>query len=81
MSFFYFFLLSVAKALTVKAFLEVTLVSLTLRVRTFNIFEKAEAISLYWFAAQQQTSTSRPEKFDLSYAKNSPRFNEFNFKL
>ena len=31
---------------------------------------------LYWFAAQQQTSTSRPQKFDLFYPKFSPDLNE-----
>ena len=37
---------------------------LTLRVCTaFKIFEKTQAILLYWFAAQQQTSTTRRQKF------------------
>ena len=33
---------------------------------------------LYWFAAQQQTSIPRPQKFDLLYSKFSPDFNEFS---
>ena len=31
---------------------------------------------LYWFAAQQQTSTSTRQKFDLFYPKLSPDLNE-----
>ena len=67
--FFDSFSLSTAKRLTIKAFLEVTLVSLTLGKRTvFKIFGKTQAISLYWFPAQQQTSTSRRQKLDSFYS-------------
>ena len=34
------------------------------------------AILLYWFAAQQQTSTSRRQKFDLFDPKFSSEFNK-----
>ena len=37
-----------------------------------------QAISLYWFAAQQQTSTLRPQKFGLFYLKFSAKLNELN---
>ena len=61
LSFLSYFLLSDAKRSTIKAFLEVGLVLLTLTARTvfffFLVFEKTQAISLDWFAAQQQTST------------------------
>ena len=61
------------KRLSIKAFLEVTLVSLTLRVHTiFLILVETQTILLYWFAAQQQTSTSRWQKLDLLYPKSSP---------
>ena len=43
--------------------------------------EKTLAISLDWFAVEQQTSKSRPQKFDLCYLKFSAEFNEFNRKL
>ena len=59
LSFLSYFLLSDAKRSTIKAFLEVGLVLLTLTARTvffFLVFEKTQAISLDWFAAQQQTS-------------------------
>ena len=45
---------------------------------TFKIFEKLQPISLYWFAAQQQTSTSRQQKFDLFYPTFNPEFNELS---
>ena len=62
-----------------KAFLEVTLVLLTLGARTvFKIFGKTQRISLYWFASQQQTSTSRRQKSDLFYRKLYPEFNELS---
>ena len=49
----------------------------------FKIFEKMQAISLYWFATQQQTSTFRWEKscFTLFYLKLSAELNELNFNL
>ena len=59
-----------------KTFFEVTLISLSLRACTVKIFEKTQSFSLYWFAAQQQTSTCRRQKFDLSYPEFSPEFNE-----
>ena len=44
--------------------------ALTLRARTFfKNFEKMQAISLHWFAAQQQNSTLRRQKIDLLSAK------------
>ena len=52
---------------------------LTLRKRTvFKIFEKMRAILLYWFAAQQQTSTLTWQKFGFFYAKFSAEFNEIS---
>ena len=48
---------------------------LTLRARTvFKIFEKNAGISLYWFAVQQQTNTSRGQKFGLCYLEFSAKF-------
>ena len=35
-----------------------------------------QAISLYWFAAQQQTSALRRQKIGLLYVKLSAEFNE-----
>ena len=35
-----------------------------------------QPVSLHWFAAQQQSSTSRWQNFDLIYPKFSPEFNE-----
>ena len=35
-----------------------------------------QAISLYWFAGQQQNSTLTRQKFSLFYAKFSAEFNE-----
>ena len=40
-----------------------------------------QPILIYWFAAQQQTSTSRRQKFDLFYPKFSSKFNELSRKL
>ena len=40
-----------------------------------------QAISLYWFAAQQQTSTSRRQKNDLFDPKFSAEFNELSLKF
>ena len=37
--------------------------------------------SLYWFAAQKQTSTSRQKKFELFYQKFSSQFNELSPKF
>ena len=69
------------KRLSIRAFLEITLVSLTLRVRTvFFEFFKKQPNSLYWFAAEQQTSTSRRQKFDLFYPKFTSEFNERSLK-
>ena len=38
-------------------------------------------MSLYWFAVQQQTNTSRRQKFDLLYPKFSAQFNELTLKF
>ena len=44
---------------------------------SFQIFEKVKVISLYWFAAQQETITFRRQKFGLFYLEFSTDFNEF----
>ena len=55
---------------------------LTLRQRTvFFNFEKAQAISLYCFAAQKQASTSRRQKYSFFYLKLSAKFNEVSVKF
>ena len=36
------------------------------------------AISLYWFAAQQRTSTLRLQKIDLFYVKFNAQFNKLS---
>ena len=55
---------------------------LNLRVALFfKTFEKTQAILLYWFAVQQQTSTSRGQKFGLFYLKFSAKFNEISLKF
>ena len=62
-----------------KVYLEVSLVSLTLRASTvLNIFETMLAISLYWFAAQQQTSTLTTQKCGFFYAKFSAELNKIS---
>ena len=38
-------------------------------------------MSLYWFAAQQQTSTVRPQKYNLFYVKFSAQSNGFGLFL
>ena len=40
-----------------------------------------QAISLYWFAAQQQTSTLTRQKCGFFYLKFSAEFNEISFFL
>ena len=40
-----------------------------------------QAILLNWFAVQQQTSTSRQQKFDLPHSKFSAEFNELSPKF
>ena len=53
------------KQLQLKAFSKVNLLPLTLSHHTlFSNFEKILVLLLYWFAAQQQTSTFRCEIFD-----------------
>ena len=47
----------------------------------FKIFEKMQAISLYWFATQQQTSTFRQQKCGLFYLKFNAEFNELSLKF
>ena len=65
-----------AKGLSIKVFLEVTITSLTLRAWiVFKNFEKLQPILMYWFATQEQTSTSRRQKGDLFYPKFSREFN------
>ena len=43
----------------------------------FKIFEKIQAISLYWFAAQQTSTLSR-QKIGCFYVKFSAEFNELS---
>ena len=40
-----------------------------------------QAILQYWFAAQQQASTFRRQKFDLFYLKFSAEFNELSLSF
>ena len=47
----------------------------------FKIFEKTQVILRFWFAAQQQISTSRRQKFDLFYPKFSEEFNDLSLKF
>ena len=61
----------------IKVFLEATLVSLTLQQALFfKIFEKAQLISLNWFAAQKQTSKSKWQNIGFFYLKFSAKFKE-----
>ena len=46
----------------------------------FKIFERTQAISLYWFAVQQ-TSTFRRQTFGLFFLKFSAEFNELSLKF
>ena len=49
---------------------------LILKARSgFQNFEKIQAISLYWFAAQQQTSTLRRQEIVFFYVKFHAEFN------
>ena len=48
------------------------------RALSFKIFEKMQAILLYWFAAQQQTSTLRRQKIGFFYMKFSAAFNRLS---
>ena len=69
-TFFNSFFLSKVERLSIKAFLKVTLILLTLRAHPFSKnFEKTQPTLLYWFPAQQQTTTSRRQKFDLFSSK------------
>ena len=78
-SFFDCISVSNAEKSTIKAFMEVSLVSLTLRVRTlFKKFEKMWATLLYWFAMQQQTSTLTRPNFGLFDVNFSAEFQEFS---
>ena len=47
----------------------------------FKIFEKVKVISLYWFAAQEQTSTFRQQKFSLFYVKFSAEYNKLTLNV
>ena len=51
------------------------------RALFFKNFEKMQATSLYWFAAQQQTSTFRRPEFSLFYLTFSAEFNGLSFKF
>ena len=46
------------------------------RTLQFEIFKKLPVISLYWFAAQQQTSTCRRQKSRSIYSKFSVEWSE-----
>ena len=55
---------------------------LTLRARTvFSKFGKKQAVSLYWFVAQQQTSTCSQQNNGLFDAKFSVDFNEIRLSF
>ena len=76
---FLFFSTFSSKTLKMKAFLEVSLISLNLTARTFlKFFEKMQAILLYWFATRQSSTLTR-QKFGFLYAKFSAEFNEVSF--
>ena len=45
------------------------------------IFGKTQPVSLYWFAVEQQTSTSRRQKVDSVYPKFCLQFNELSFTI
>ena len=47
----------------------------------FIIVENKKVISLYRFAAQQQTSACRQQKFDLFYQKFSAELNDFTLNV
>ena len=65
-----------------KAFLEVALVSLTLKAGTvFFFFFKYTTNFLYWFDVQYQTSKCRWKNFDLFYPNFSSEFDEPSLKL
>ena len=40
-----------------------------------------QAISMYWFAAEQQRSTSSRQKFNFFYLKFSSKFNKLSLKF
>ena len=46
-----------------------------------KIFEKRQIVLLYWFAAQQQSSTLRQQKFPSFYSKFNARSDELNLGL
>ena len=50
--------------------------SQTKRALFFKFFGNTQPILLYWFAAQQEASTSRQQYFYLFYPKFSPQFNK-----
>ena len=47
----------------------------------FKSFEKMKVISLYWFAAQQQTGTFRRQIFGLFYLEFTAEFNELTVNV
>ena len=51
------------------------------RALCFNIFENLNLISLYWFAAQQQTNAFRRQKVGLFYPEFSAEFNELSLNV
>ena len=60
-----------------KAVLEVGLVSLTFRTRTFlKIFEEMQIILLYWFVARQQARILTLQKFGFFTHSFFAEFNE-----
>ena len=82
MSFCQSFSLPNGKRWTIKAFLEVSLASLTLEHELFfKAFEKKQVILLYWLAVQQQTSTFRWQKCDLFCLEFKAELNELSLNL
>ena len=78
------FLLSNGKRLSIKVFLEVTFISLTLREGTvfFNFLKKRSQFACTAFlATQQQTITTRLQKFDSFYPNFSSKFNKVKVSL
>ena len=63
-----------------KTFLELSLVSITLRLALFlKLFEKILALSLYWLSAQQETSTLTQKNFSSFYVNFSAEFIKTTF--
>ena len=57
--------------------LNILICSVIAHTSFFKIFEKMRVISLYWFAAQQQNSSLRRQKYSLFRSKFSVESNEY----